>query len=415
MYSHVTFEISGGCNARCKWCVTGRANREGRSPKARFIDPAEFARAVDYLRANKMINGDAVFFLYNWGEPLLHPRFKDIVAVLNERDIEYVISTNLSKLVEFEPGDELRNLRAVVVSMPGFSQASYDRIHGFNFQRIKSNILHMQENFTAAGFKGKVQLSYHVYQFSLEEVPDALAFAQQHNLGIKPTWATFADLSKLFDYVSGEMPYQELKEASSELILNFLEESTGKMPAGYECSFHDVLLLDEGCNVVTCCVLTKEMPNFVIGNLFDLSLEDIRRLKRCQPVCKRCMELEIPYLVAQRGSPAHLEVLDLSVGSIPADRPLYIWGTGGMAQRLAQRGREGGPGHDLAGFLAENDVSPVEFDGLPVLSAKEVLALEPKPFVVVANEHIRPMVAELEAKNYKRGDDFAVMNMIGGG
>ncbi|GBF34170.1 hypothetical protein DCCM_3282 [Desulfocucumis palustris] len=45
-------------------------------------------------------------------------------------------------------------MRFIIFSMPGFSQESYDKIHGFNFEKIKDNIIKMSRNFRENGFTG---------------------------------------------------------------------------------------------------------------------------------------------------------------------------------------------------------------------------------------------------------------------
>jgi sulfatase maturation enzyme AslB (radical SAM superfamily) len=78
MYDEVYFEISGVCNAKCRYCVTGRSNH----PVGGFVDAAQFQKALNILFKNKLIHNKTCFNLYNWGEPMLHPEFGKIIATI---------------------------------------------------------------------------------------------------------------------------------------------------------------------------------------------------------------------------------------------------------------------------------------------------------------------------------------------
>jgi wyosine [tRNA(Phe)-imidazoG37] synthetase (radical SAM superfamily) len=77
-YDQVYFEISGVCNAKCRYCVTGRANH----PAGGFIDTGHFQEALSILFKNKLVHNKTYFSLYNWGEPTLHPTFAKIIKLI---------------------------------------------------------------------------------------------------------------------------------------------------------------------------------------------------------------------------------------------------------------------------------------------------------------------------------------------
>ena len=82
----------------------------------------------------------------------------------------------------------------ILISMPGFSQASQDRIHGFSFERVKSNILRLREMFHNIPF----DMSYHIYQFNLDEIEAARQFCIQNGIRFAPNYAVLFDRNKLF-------------------------------------------------------------------------------------------------------------------------------------------------------------------------------------------------------------------------
>ena len=114
MYKTVYFEISGICNANCPWCVTGRGS--SKSYPSRFIPPAEFQNAIDYLFKESLIDSGSLINLYNYGEPLLHPYLSEILQILVDKKLKYTISTNASKFIEVDPAI-LKNLERFFISI----------------------------------------------------------------------------------------------------------------------------------------------------------------------------------------------------------------------------------------------------------------------------------------------------------
>jgi len=47
--------------------------------------------------------------------------------------------------------------------MNGFSQSSYDKIHGFDFELIKKNIIEIIKTFRNAGYLGVATILYTTY------------------------------------------------------------------------------------------------------------------------------------------------------------------------------------------------------------------------------------------------------------
>ena len=138
-YKNIYFEISGRCNARCKYCVTGQENIH-HNPVGKFVDVELFKQAVAHLLSTGIASPDCKFNLYNWGEPFMHPMFKNIIGWLYEKKLNFALSTNCSiPLPEFT-APVFSTLRHITFSCCGFSQNSYDKIHGFHFERIATNI-----------------------------------------------------------------------------------------------------------------------------------------------------------------------------------------------------------------------------------------------------------------------------------
>lgn len=303
MFNRVHFEISGICNARCYWCQTGYKNRD-KTATGKFVNFNEFKKAIYYLRDENFIGENSIIALYSWGEPFIYPRFKEIIRFLNSENIKFELSTNASKLILFEENNILRNLQYITISMPGFSQDSYDKIHGFKFDVIKENITKIVKNFRDMGFGGQFLIAYHIYQFNMDEIPEAMKFAAENGISIVPSFAYINDFERFKKYLKSELSNTELKKAGEQLFLYYYNDTLKNMPLDYICPQYDILSLDENCNAITCCGDSTS-----IGKIFDLKPQQINPIRMKSDVCIECNKIGQSYLANNVPIPKHILML----------------------------------------------------------------------------------------------------------
>lgn len=289
IYNTVYFEVSGFCNSKCPWCCTG--NRSTNSQQKRYIGPNEFKKAIDKLLDLGLVDSSSIFHLYNWGEPMLNPKLNEILKILCVHNLKYNISTNGSIPFRIE-NDFLENLDHLRISMPGFSQRSYNRIHGFNFSGIMKNI-DFFENYLPAN---KIEICYHIYKFNLGEIAKAADYFEKKKMNLIAFAAYFNDFDMAKSYIDGSMEHLLREMADNDLLLSHIPDLVKNAPPGYQCPQHGLLSIDEYCNLLTCCVLKKGHPNYSLGSIFDFgSKEDVYKVKRNLPVCSECLDKGIAY------------------------------------------------------------------------------------------------------------------------
>jgi MoaA/NifB/PqqE/SkfB family radical SAM enzyme len=291
VYKNVIMEIVGICNAKCPYCAVNSSFLVKDNNAKKFIEPKDFENAIDTLLDKNIIDKTSIIHLYNWGEPLMHPKINDILKILYQKRIIFTLSTNASAVPDIE-SDYLSGLLKIKISMSGFSQASYDRIHGFKFHKILKNIDRL---INIIDDKNKIEIFFYVYQFNLKELGSAKEYFS--NLGVQSTQllANFNNYVKFQSYVAGTMNIHEATKASKELLLYYVDDFI-KLSKSYKCyTMKNQLILDENLNYVTCCLLPKNHYNYRIGDIKTLSKESLIKLKETQPICKECSELGISY------------------------------------------------------------------------------------------------------------------------
>lgn len=84
----VHFDVVGGCQLRCVGCPNS-----GLDPKPEFISSELFARCLENIDVQKV----TLFRLFNYGEPLLHPKLAELGRILKDSALKMhwvEISTN---------------------------------------------------------------------------------------------------------------------------------------------------------------------------------------------------------------------------------------------------------------------------------------------------------------------------------
>jgi len=156
-FKNIMFDIVGYCNAKCPYCLSGKYRKPGRG----HISTELFDKTLGVL-SNEVLERNDIIDLFVWGEPFLHPQLDELLTILNNYGYKSRFSTNASKVPHINK-NFVKNLEAITFSLPGFSQESYDKIHGFRFDNIQANIKKIINECRDLGFNGEFRISYHVY------------------------------------------------------------------------------------------------------------------------------------------------------------------------------------------------------------------------------------------------------------
>lgn len=188
------------CNLGCPACPTG-LKLDVRPRVA--MDVEWFKRVVDELGPYLL-----QLVMYNWGEPLLHKQFPEMVAYAKQFDISVIASSNLSVPVDREYLERLvrSGLDKLKVGMEGTTQEQYERyrVKG-NFDLVIQNMRTIQEIKRELRLKRpRIRIGFHVFahnEASLETAQrlhrewgaDGISFAcsfvseQSERVGVHPS------------------------------------------------------------------------------------------------------------------------------------------------------------------------------------------------------------------------------------
>lgn len=291
LYMRASIDISGYCNAHCKWCATGIKNRTENHIVQKYMSIEKFKVIYNHMLEKSIISSFSELLLYSWGEPFLNPDYIKIVEYLSENEQVFSVSTNASLVTLSQKTDAYKSCRSFTFSMPGFSQVSYDLIHGFNFEKVKDNIVKIIHNLKSCGFEGEAILSYHVYQFNQNEIKLAREFADLLGLTFVPVYAYFAGYGLTRQYLSNEMPYDMLKEAGKDLILHHVDELLKNRPENFQCMVENMISINTDGNIEICCCCDSGVKDYEWGSILYLkSYLDWKELRKKMLVCETCIQ-----------------------------------------------------------------------------------------------------------------------------
>ena len=257
---------------------------------------ADFERTLDrVLELELAVPGRTMIHLHNWGEPSVHPDLDGIVAALNTRHLSIAISTNVSKATAFTvPTD---GFAVVNFSMPGWSQASYDKIHGLRFDRVVANMEATVRNMRAMGCAGRFMLAFHVYQFNvLSEMDPAREWCERHDVEFFPYYAYINDYAQGKAFLKGTLEAGDREAISRNLFLHYVDDLVASQPRDWQCPQWDgQLTLNHRSEVMVCCVLPYSLREAVLGSVFTLTRDEILRGKRTSGECPDCVGCGMAY------------------------------------------------------------------------------------------------------------------------
>jgi MoaA/NifB/PqqE/SkfB family radical SAM enzyme len=280
-------DIVGYCHLACPSCPRGNY---GSQPPRGLMSVEYFTSVMQKIV--KETPQVTVVGLFNWGEPLLHPRLTEIIGVLNEMKIFSSVSTNfnvrkdLSKLVAAK-------LDMLKVSVSGFYQETYGSNHrGGDVELVKSNLYQLREIMDRYQSEMEVEIIYHKYNDNTgEDLRRFKLLAQELDFHFAEVFAYFMPVEKVVAY---------LQERATEHDLNLVDRLTvdihqalmesSKEP-NRQCPLRDKqMVVNWDGSVSLCCASFDPVQTRIVDSFLDVSLGEIQSRRQQNGLCQVCLD-----------------------------------------------------------------------------------------------------------------------------
>lgn len=294
-----TIDVVGTCNLRCPSCPVGNLPDSER-PKG-FMPLATFRRVIDKIRAESPVAAPEIW-LFNWGEPFLHPELPGMIELLNEHGLASFLSTNLnirkglSAVIAANPG-------VIKVSMSGFSEATYSATHARGrLDLLESNLHRLRELIDEHGADTRVWVGQHVYRNNRDEVEPVAGLCRELGFEHRPIAAFYQPLEKLLALAEGET----LDEPVLDLLLEHPRDYLPRIAAGrdgrYDCELRaNQTVINHDGQVALCCSV-YEPVNMLGLDFLDTPRAAIEAAKYRHPTCARCQKAGLAYAPSRLAS-----------------------------------------------------------------------------------------------------------------
>jgi radical SAM protein with 4Fe4S-binding SPASM domain len=174
--AYLQIEPVGQCNLRCQMCAI--QFRQDGPP----FGPLAFMAFDDFTRLIDQWTGLRELHLQGLGEPMMHPRFFDMVSYAAGQGIRVTTNSNLTLLNERRAAACISSgLDCLHVSIDGATAETYERIRvRAHFDRVVRNLGRLKAaRAEAASDLPRVRMVMVVMRQNLHELPDLVRFAAE--------------------------------------------------------------------------------------------------------------------------------------------------------------------------------------------------------------------------------------------
>jgi len=305
-------EVVGACNLRCPTCPNGVPALRPRQPG--LMDVERFRRILEKLALECPPATISDLSLFNWGEPLLHPRIGELVRATRQAGFPCVISTNLNEARHLEQA-LLAAPSLLKISTSGYHQASYGRTHvGGDAARVVSNLRAVHALLRRHRLPTAVEVAYLVYRANVgDDYVRVQDLCQELGFGFRPFWALLMPIERNLDLLEGRAPAEDEALAARLVVHPRQAQAMAARvaaPARACRLLEDQLVLNPDGSVDLCCGVHRQAP--VARDFLEVPLAEIQAMRRTHPFCRRCRASLMDLVITYAGGPA-LDALALEV------------------------------------------------------------------------------------------------------
>jgi radical SAM protein with 4Fe4S-binding SPASM domain len=178
MPSFLQIEPVGQCNLKCQMCPI-QFRTDGDNGVLAFIKFDDFRALIEQFPEIKELH------LQGLGEPLMHPRFFDMVEFAADRGIKVTTNSNLTLFTRRRAESCVTSgLDTLHVSIDGATKETYETIRvGSNFEKVLSNVRLLKD--VKAGLTSEtphLRLVFVLMRMNLHELPGLVQLAGKLNV-----------------------------------------------------------------------------------------------------------------------------------------------------------------------------------------------------------------------------------------
>lgn len=294
-------EINGACNAKCTFCHSGSLQYD----KSKHMSVELFDSILSHLSDQKILTRHV--WLYDRGEPLLHPDIGKILDTCRKYGVKARISTNGTKVPDLTR-KQWSTISMLKVSMCGITEETYKRVYGLNIDIVKRNTEKIAKLVSPLSY---TQLSWLRYTFNLIEEEEAKKWSEKLGYKYEAVDAEVIEMENLISLADGTLNENEIKNIEKILLVQrskklqrLLSMNRGEIhypetpdDHGFHCAQFDQISVNYDGQQLKCCSISPEHVGNRLGNILDVDKESIKRQNYAENnICSHCVALGLAQL-----------------------------------------------------------------------------------------------------------------------
>ena len=280
---YYNIDILGSCNLKCPTCPQGNSNIK---LEKNLMSLDLFNQILDKAQEETNISGIGLF---NWTEPLLHPRCADFIKNIKNRNLKCHLSTNLNYGRNLEEIIEA-NPNSIRISISGWDNKNYTQTHfGGDINKVKENMHKIYAYLHYAAATTKIYLLWHKYKNNDKDEQLMKDYALKCGFGFNTCEAYLMPLELVMDRwnnVRGKLPIEDNLLTTLDTAKTLCQNNKSKY-----CRLQQrEITIDSLGNVHLCCALFNPALS-KIGNYLDISINKIQEYKFNNETCEKCLNI----------------------------------------------------------------------------------------------------------------------------
>ncbi len=275
-------DVAGSCNLRCVSCPRGNFKPQ---PPSGFMSLGNFEAVLAKIQREDPLVGAVA--LYNFGEPLLHPRLPEFIELARGRGLLCAVSTNLNFHLD---------LTAVVKAAPAWFRVStsgwgdsYEVTHtGGKWELFLANLKRLAQLRDEYSPDLNVEVFYHIYRHRQADYAKMRELCEGLGFTLRVRHAALAPLDTVMDFVRGR-PLSQEAERTRELQILPLEEALelARAQKSQPCPYQRCLWITWDMKVRQCMEWFGPDLNLA-PDFLQASLDEISAARAESRLCREC-------------------------------------------------------------------------------------------------------------------------------
>jgi len=287
-----TIDIVGTCNLRCPTCPVGNMDNSGRATG--FMPMPMFEDILQRITEQSPDPAPQIW-LFNWGEPLLHPELPAMVRKITEQGFTSYLSSNLNikkgidELIAANP-DKLK------ISISGASQQTYAQTHvRGKLDRVLANMRKIRTALDHHRSTTHVWVGQHVYRHNQHEVARMAEICAELGFEHQPVAAFYQPLEALVRIAEDSTQTAPVLDLLLEHPRDYIQRFRQVRDARFDCElrFNQTVINHDGSVALCCSVYTPE--NQLGVQFLDHDHAALEAMKYSHDFCKTCYRHGLQY------------------------------------------------------------------------------------------------------------------------